>query len=446
MLKFKDNKLKQDMIYSINKLKEYDERHLYIKIPELDLDDDGKITTFFECIKCKEEDYSQNELEELFFYDNDEEYIIDGRETMEIYLDEQESLIECTIAEFIELINQVQCSSINEDGICVSNGVAILRVSAKDLSEEYYDYIPFFEEKIKYKNTDINLIVSTSNSLYALKVYFDMAFNEYYPIILNDDLFVEISFNHDSNINLNDIHEIFNAYIFEIFIKSKLKLELYPRFYYDEGEEEPQFDIELDLNSKLFTKGMSDIINMFNQAEGHNNDRAIVEYVKVIEYIAATVIREKVTLEVQKKLSEPKAFKPNADYIKELGDIYLNNKKKFSVDSEMIKEAIKECCDIEKLSKYSPKFITQLKNLDVELAKDESDKEMLYSQANNALAKSISDTRNNLSHAKANYDKKGLECPDNQKEEFIILLRNTCIQVIKWFYNTDESIRIIKEV
>lgn len=446
MLKFKDNKLKQDMIYSINKLKEYDDRHLYIKISELDLDDDGKITTFFECIKCKEEDYNQNELEELFFYNNDEEYIIDGRETMEIYLDEQESLIECTIAEFIELINQVQFSSINEDGIFVSNGVAILRVSAKDLSEEYYDYSPFFEEKIKYKNTDINLIVSNSNSLYALKVYFDMAFNEYYPIILNDDLFVEISFNHDSNINLNDIHEIFNAYIFEIFIKSKLKLELNPRFYYDEVEDEPQFDIELDLNSKLFTKGMSDIIKMFNQAEGHNNDRAIVEYVKVIEYIAATVIREKVTLEVQKKLSEPKTFKPNADYIKELGDIYLNNKKKFSVDSEMIKEAIKECCDIEKLSKYSPKFITQLKNLDVELAKDESDKEMLYSQANNALAKSISDTRNNLSHAKANYDKKGLECPDNQKEEFIILLRNVCIQVIKWFYNTDESIRIIKEV
>ena len=445
MLKFKDNKLKQGMIYSINKLKEYDDRYLYIKISELDLDDDGKITTFFERIKCNEENYSQDELEELFFYNNDEGYIIDGKETMEIYLDEQESLIECTIAEFIELINQVQCSSINEDGICVSKGVAILRVSANDLSEEYYDNIPFWEEKIKYKNTDINLTVSNSNSLYSLKVYFDMEFNEYYPIILNDDLFVEISFSRDSNINLNDIHEIFNAYIFEIFIKSKLKLELYPRFYYDDGEDEPKFDIELDLNSKLFTKGMSDIIKMFNQAEGHNNDRAIVEYVKVIEYISATVIREKVTLEVQKKLSEPKVFKPNADYIKELGDIYLNNKKKFNVDSEMIKEAIKECCDIEKLSKYAPKFINKLRNLNVELAKDGANKEMLYSQANNVLAQSISDTRNNLSHAKANYDKKGLECPDSQKEEFIILLRNVCIHVIKWFYNTDESIRIIKE-
>lgn len=445
MLKFKDNKLKQDMIHSINKLKEYDDRYLYIKISKLDLDDDGKITTFFERIKCKEEDYSQDEIEEFFFYNNDEEYIIDGKEMIEIYLDEQESLIQCTIAEFIELINQVQCSAINENGICVSNGVAIFRVSANDLSEEYYNNIPFFEEKIKYKNTDINLTVSNSNSLYSLKVYFDMEFNEYYPIILNDDLFVEISFNCDSNINLNDIHEIFNVYIFEIFIKAELKLELHPRFYYYDGEDEPKFDTELNLNSKLFTKGMSDIINMFNQAEGHNNDRAIVEYVKVIEYISATVIREKETLEVQKKLSEPKVFKPNADYIRELGEIYLNNKKKFSVDSEMIKEAIKKCCDVEKLSKYAPEFITQLKNINVEVAKDGVDKEMLHSQANNALAKSISDTRNNISHAKANYDKKGLECPDSQKEEFIILLRNVCIQAIKWFYNTDESIRIIKK-
>lgn len=112
----------------------------------------------------------------------------------------------------------------------------------------------------------------------------------------------------------------------------------------------------------------------------------------------------------------------------------------------MIKATIKECCNVVKLSKYSPKFIKALKDLNNQLKKEKANRDELCNKAYNNLAESISDTRNNISHAKANYDKKGLECPDSQKEQFIILLRNTCLQVIEWFCNTDETIRIIKEI
>ena len=52
-------------------------------------------------------------------------------------------------------------------------------------------------------------------------------------------------------------------------------------------------------------------------------------------------------------------------------------------------------------------------------------KEANIKSAKNDLARSISNTRNNLSHAKVNYQKKDLECPDNEKEQFVKLFFHT---------------------
>lgn len=446
MLKFfRDNKLKQDLINSINKLLSVGSKYFSINIENdfLDFTDEEETIKYLEGIKCIGEKYTENELEDLCLEEDGEEIILTGKEEITIYLDESESEIESTIDEFILLVHEVEGCSINEDGICISKTRVILRVSTNDIFEESYDSLLELYSELYYKGKYVQISLNTSSELYALRIFMNYEFDELNPVINYDDLFVEISFDDSSSsIELDSINEIFNVYIFKVFSEYGVKLELNPRYSYVDEIEEPKIDGDLELDSKLFSKGMKDIIFMFNKAEGYNNDRAIVEYVKVIEYVSATVIREEVTVAVQQKLQ---VCNLDGDYIKELGDIFLNSKQKYNTDNEMIKTTIRKCCNIESLSKYAPTFMSQLKNLSNKILQQPDNKEALCNQAYGELSKSISDTRNNLSHAKANYDRKGLECPDIQKDEFVVLLRNVALQVIEWFYNSDESIRIINE-
>lgn len=451
-MKFKNKELKSGIVDSIAHFKNCNKKHLSIYCDELELDyySDGidEMIDYLHNIKCLGENYTDQECEILDFYIEDEEYIITGEEYIGIYLDASESFIEITLYEFIKLIQDAIQVSIDDDWICISNNLAILRVITQDFLFEDLHEFPDFKKIINYQNKSITLNTSFYNNLYYMKIFFDKNFDEYNPVILGDDLFVEINFENDCDISKEEIIEIFNAYIFEIFVTYGYKLTTNPRtLLINEADEINAIDEnKLILSPLLFSKGMKDILMLFNGAEGYNEDRAIVEYVKVIEYISVTVVRKNVTIEVQEKLTEINLTNPSGDYIKELGEIFIRHNKKIKSDSEMIKATIKECCDVENIEKYSPKFIRSLYNLKNDIAVNYSNRQNLINQANNDLAQSISDTRNNISHAKANYQDKGYECPDNQKEEFIILLRNVCVQVIRYFYNMDESIRIIREI
>ncbi len=451
IMKFKDNELKKGLVDSVAHFKNCNKKHLSICCDELEFDycsdEIDDMIEYVQNIKCLGENYTDQECEILDFYIEDGEYTISGEEGIKIYLDEVESMIEITLGEFIELIQNAIQASIDDDGICISNNLAILRVIPQDFIFEDLSEFPDFDKTINYQNKSVTLMTSFYNDLYYMRIFFDKNFDEYNPVILGDDLFVEIDFGEDCDISKEDIIEIFNAYIFEIFVTYGYKLTTNPRtlFIYEADEIDDIDANKLSLSPLLFSKGMKDILMLFNGAEGYNEDRAIVEYVKVIEYISVTVVRKNVTVEAQEKLTEINGANPSGDYIKELGDIFIKHNKKLKSDSEMIKSTIKECCDVEDLEKYSPKFIKSLYNLKKDTAANCSNRQNLINQANNDLAQSISDTRNNISHAKANYQDKGYECPDNQKGEFIVLLRNVCVQVIRWFYNTNESIRIIRE-
>lgn len=61
------------------------------------------------------------------------------------------------------------------------------------------------------------------------------------------------------------------------------------------------------------------------------------------------------------------------------------------------------------------------------------------------MADRISYTRNFIAHAKANYTLKGNECPNEQKSEFVEMLKILSIQVVRWFSLTNDAIRIVPE-
>lgn len=187
----------------------------------------------------------------------------------------------------------------------------------------------------------------------------------------------------------------------------------------------------------LTGKGMEELIRIYNRTLSVNNlDYIILCFTQVIEYIAPTVAREKLNSDVMQKLSSPNVFNPDARYIIELQRIYEINDK-YKNDKELIKLAIDKVLDIDEIKDILPNFIYKFK------AKQADISSSLRGEISSKLASAISDTRNQIAHAKANYQCKGNECPEEQKEQFVGVLSIIARQAVRWFANEPEEKRVV---
>lgn len=450
MVRFYNEDLKKNLVECIKYIINTPRKNLFhIYSEDLGLDNDAleEDVKYFELLKCIGEEYSNDEINNFGWeIEGEKEIIIDNNSEIEIYFYDNDSSMELTVESLIDCIDKSKSSLFDDNGVCFSDKKVIFRVSPHDI---YYDntcFFPSFYKNLKYNDKNLEIEVSTENIFYALMLYFEGSFDEYNPVILSDDLFIEISSDEKLELEKEIIYEIYNAYIFEIFASYNMKINLNPRMIvdYDNIGLEDKFKDNLKLRPLLFGKGLKDVIVLFNDAESYGiDDRAIIEYVKVIEYVSQTVKRMEITEEARKKLNSEDALNPNANYIQELENMFSEYNKKYDTDRNAIKATILKCCDIKQLAKYSPKFLKKLKELDKNLANPKSNKPDLLKNAFDELCDGISDTRNELSHAKANYSLNGHECPDSEKEDFVVLLRHICVQVIRWFSNVSEINRII---
>ena len=87
-------------------------------------------------------------------------------------------------------------------------------------------------------------------------------------------------------------------------------------------------------------------------------------------------------------------------------------------DNEAIRSTIFRCCDIEEICDLAPEYLKKIRGLKKQLGNQKANRVELLDAAKSELAQSISDTRNAISHAKANYTPKGKECPDEEIDFF----------------------------
>jgi len=274
--------------------------------------------------------------------------------------------------------------------------------------------------------------------------------DDYLPALLDDELFIEIK--SDEGLQLNDYENIINSYIFEIDSSYNISLQeaRRPQINYDdeynEDDDETKIITDYKLRPLLFGKGLTEVVKLYNSATISSNlDMVIIQYTKVLEFISQTVVRQKTTQTLQNKIMDSRALNPNADFIKELEMTFDDLHQKYSTDRDAIKVLIETCCDIRNISRFAPKYLSKLRKLENTLNAIKSDKEGCIKESYELLANSISDTRNYIAHSKANYTLKGNECPEDQKDDFVKMLRLTSIQAIRWFSTISEEGRITNE-
>lgn len=347
-----------------------------------------------------------------------------------------------TLGEVLEIAREAKnCIKVDENGF-IGKKLALVRIDSyhRELLTRITDENPHattINEVIDDQEYEINIVEGLTS--YGVALTIEKAYNKYTPPVDYDDMFIEIR--AESDLNPDIIESLIQAYMFEL--KSTLKIEIHksPRPYYDPWEEdEDELDISstpLKLRPLLRGKGISELLELYNSTlSTQNAEILLLTYVKVIEYVSQTVVQKDLIASTLTKLSSPRALAPDATYILELSktfDNYRNNKK----DQQAIRLTIETCCDIQEIVPYSPKFLKATRRLTLDSKQDDKQR------AIEEVATSISHTRNMFAHAKTNYDLKGMECPEDQLQDFAECVDILAQQIIRWFAREHEDNRVV---
>lgn len=186
----------------------------------------------------------------------------------------------------------------------------------------------------------------------------------------------------------------------------------------------------------IYGNGAAELLDLYNIAKNTTDiDFKILGFTKVIEYIAPTIAQKELIEKVSLKLSSTSVFNPNAAFVAELGAIYDKYRNTTTKDSELIKLSITTAVTVDDLWDVLPDFIKgkQLK------PSNEQDHILTLSK----ISEHIYSTRNEIAHAKANYEKRGTECPNNEKRAFVKMLEIAAIRCIRWFALQPEEKRVV---
>lgn len=385
----------------------------------------------------------ENNLEDIveYLFDDVEETIITNETEVNLYLpgDGDDEFIVC-IEEFLNMIDEIKVAKIIEGYKYISPKKLLIRVDSFDVRkiESILGVNPIIFN-INFENKGQNFYcdlvdIPTTFSLLLVKLN---DYSKYCPPYIHGELLIEIK--SDKEIKNEMVETLIQAYIFEISssLDVELQISIRPEFDFEEYvlKDEEKYE-KIRLRPLLINEGMQEILKIFNATnEVIDPEILILYYTKVIEYVSQSVVKKEMLRTISNKLLTSETLSPNAKYILELEKLF-DSQHNYKKDSEAIKLTVKTCCNIDELIEVAPSFLKKIKKITTESSKDQKN------QAFDDLAKTISDTRNMIAHAKTNYTKKGAECPSNELEAFSKCLKKIAIQTMRWFARQGENEKI----
>ncbi|QOH62437.1 hypothetical protein [Paenibacillus polymyxa] len=324
-----------------------------------------------------------------------------------------------------EVIQNAEQGKIHNYELFVSPNLILVHVDYQRPRFEELETVEYTLEQM-WKNKKIIITLEEGFTSFGMRLIMDRMFDKYTPPVFEEDLFIKIY--SEDWIDLSDVEEVIQAYIFECGTSLNLNLTPAPRptsydFFYTDEDDSKQEKNKIRLRSLIQGKGISEVLKIYNSGNDiHNSEFLILTYTKVIEYVSQTVLRKEMLDSVTKKLYSPRALNPDSSFILELEKLY-DEHRNYSKDHQAIKLTVQTCCDISDIESVAPKY---LKRLSLE-----------------TLASAISDTRNMIAHAKTNYRYKGQECPLDEMEQFAQCLKVVANQTIRWFARQHEDGRIV---
>jgi hypothetical protein len=271
----------------------------------------------------------------------------------------------------------------------------------------------------------------------VLKDYF---YDKYFPPMSEEEFFLEVR--HTAACDSEAAVAAAYAYLFELNTSLGLNVSEWPRMAEVDDQDYPE-DQEIEqlreratrLRPLLSGPGMHTLLREFNRGSvAPDAEAALFPFVKCIEYVSATVVRERQYEDLRRRLLTSEALNPTASFMDGLLALFEENRQ-FTKDFEALRLTVERCCDPLILAKHAPEFLTVLRVV------SPSSKPAERRQALGELSSCLSATRNQLAHAKANYELTGKECPASELWSLVACAKLAAEQCICWYASQNPGLR-----
>ncbi|WP_138607060.1 hypothetical protein [Pseudoalteromonas sp. S1609] len=381
--------------------------------------------------------------EEIYSSEKIEESIEEQEEREEVYIPfpaEDDSSI--ATEELLELDDDIRSIKIEDHGHINTKYRSIYIVSANDQYSEFalneYPSITIEHDQ----NVKINLINSSVIiGLVATKIgAYD---GDYWPTYSAYTAIEFVYKDEKSKLRGNEELRLIDSFVFEVADTTNIALtrsKIYcPMDDYSDIEDEIGKIGELrelvpaNDGMRYFRSGV--------QIE--DSELKFLSFYKVLEHFSPIALRIEAYELMRKKLDASKSSFDSGDYIKSLFDLAKSVQGRFT-DEELIKSSFSKCFDFVGLFPKLPASIqvSIKKQLKLKVIDYSVDPQKITT-ASNIAAKIIYKTRNNVVHAKSNFDKSGDEI--SSEAEFVELnafMKEACSQSIRWYSRLPEHQKI----
>lgn len=295
-----------------------------------------------------------------------------------------------------------------------------------------------FEKDVIVNGKRYRVSLFNGFNIFNLLVEESGKFNEFSPSYSPYDYFIRITCMDGIDIKIAD--SLATAYAFEIQTTFDIQLSFSSGRINDDYidvSDESLFDRATVIFPLITGNGANELLTLYNNAKAtYDVDFKILGFTKVIEYISPTISHKNLVESVSLKLITPDVLKPTATYILELGAIYDKYRNVSSKDSELIKLSVLTAVSLDDIWDSIPEF---LKGKQCEKPSTDMEQRNWLEK----IADSIYSTRNEIAHAKANYEKRGTECPQKQKVLYSVMLEKIAVRCIRWFSIQPEDKRVV---
>lgn len=228
--------------------------------------------------------------------------------------------------------------------------------------------------------------------------------------------------------------KILNSYLFELSFRVKDAI-VYSKIsesgYYDDYEEKSKISVKLN-DLMEFNDGMQ----LYTKAlTTYDTEIVFIYFYKIIEYYSPIVSRITSYELMTKKLDSIKTQNLTSDFLKSIFSLAQSYNLSQS-DGELASTVLSECVDVVELYKYLPSTIQKKISKAVQFENGSIDysfsKEKLLA-ISNLIGKILYSTRNQIVHAKSNYQSNNFECPPENLAELNNFLSIATYNIIRWY-------------
>lgn len=346
-------------------------------------------------------------------------------ETEEIFLqfpNDDDELNTYHIDELTLYYDQIDSFEIINDNKVISKNIT-QRVIEINKNFSYYLYLGLFENKLE---NGVILRVRDSPLLIGLAAVKQRQYHKY-SSPCSKHTAVEIVYPSGSlRLTEEEEDEMLKVYFFEIanFFKVSINYKSYYLNDNDYLEEENYLKIEklekYNFGMDLFIKANSSL----------SDDLKFLYYYKIFEYFAPIYSKMEAYDLLKKKLDNVNSQNHDSKYLNSFFELAKKYDKSLR-DKELVKSLINSTFDLVDVYDFLPESI-RLRKIKVKSITYKSNKDSLE-KITEIIGDILYATRNQIVHAKSNYEATGLECPEEDLDKLNNFMHKASYSVIKWY-------------